>query len=108
MKKVTQFFVLMFEWNSRKITHVDILPYFRREWEGKGFESQKVKTVSDLEEWITRVARYYFWAKCEWEVMIGPWPTLRSELQKVDVFFQIKENVPVIARLLAEEFGIKE
>lgn len=90
---------------------MDILPRFRREWKEKGFERQKVKTVSDLEEWITRVAKYYFWAKCEWEFVIGPWPfwedSLGDELQKVDVFFQIKKNIPVITKILAEEFGVK-
>lgn len=111
MKKTLQFFVLEFEWNSRKVTHVDILPLFRKEWEGREFDRQKVKSVSDLEEWITRIARYYFWSKCEWEFMVGPWPYREDfpgdELQKIDVYFQIKENIPVIAKLLAEEFGVK-
>lgn len=34
---------------------------------------------------------YYFWSKCEWEIMITDWP--RGEVEKkVDVFQQVEQN----------------
>lgn len=36
---------------------------------------------------------YYFWAKCEWEVLVAPWISpLESEKKKVDVCWQIMNN----------------
>lgn len=36
---------------------------------------------------------YYFWSKCEWEVLVTPWISPReSEKKKVDVCWQIMNN----------------
>ena len=36
---------------------------------------------------------YYFWAKCEWEVLIKPWVGGKGvEDKKVDVCWQIMNN----------------
>lgn len=37
---------------------------------------------------------YYFWCKCEWEVLLSPWPCrdFEHESTKIDVFWQIDLN----------------
>ena len=35
---------------------------------------------------------YYFWSKCEWEVLISPWVGGNDEEIKVDVAWQIMNN----------------
>ena len=47
-----------------------------------------------FEEAITRGLRYYYWCKCEWEVIVSGWPPTRDgrEAIKVDVFTQISMN----------------
>jgi hypothetical protein len=36
---------------------------------------------------------YYFWSKCEWEVLVTPWISPReSEKKKIDVCWQIMNN----------------
>lgn len=37
--------------------------------------------------------RYFFWAKCEWEIILDHWPSKEGfEDKKVDVFDQINLN----------------
>ena len=51
-----------------------------------------------------------FWARCEWECLIAPWPyredTLTKELKKIDVHEQLMANIEVLVDILAEEFKI--
>ena len=48
----------------------------------------------DLAEKLKREIMYYFWAKCEWEVIVSGWPPTkdRDEEIKVDVYDQIMMN----------------
>lgn len=43
---------------------------------------------------LIRIIKYYFWAKCEWEVIISDWPPSKTKPVevKVDVFDQIMLN----------------
>ena len=79
MRKTKAIFnVLEFSINDNKIKTRNVLPYFRNEWNDKHKyareEREKVKTKNDLKEWITRKSRYQFWARCEYEFLIGKWP----------------------------------
>ena len=44
-----------------------------------------------ISEKIQRSARYYFWSKCEWEVVVSNWPRQDVE-EKIDVFEQLEAN----------------
>lgn len=36
---------------------------------------------------------YYYWAKCEWEVIISPWIAQHNDNEiKVDVYWQVMNN----------------
>ena len=42
---------------------------------------------------------YWFWSKCEWEVIVSAWPpTDRVPARKVDVFEQVMLNWDVFVR----------
>lgn len=106
-----EFNVLEFNFTTRKLDHYDVLPYFRREWKDKkydSFEKSKVKNKAQLKEWIKRAAHYQFWSRCEYEFLIGPWPyrddKLKEELIKVDVFQQIMINIDIVTDILYKEF----
>lgn len=75
-KKLTKFNVIEYDWNRRDIRHYDILPYFRDTWKSKkfNFDKENVTDKETLKEWIKRSSRYRFWARCEYEFLIAPWP----------------------------------
>lgn len=76
------FNVLEYNWNSWDISQYDVLPCFRNTWNSKkfNFEKKEVKTKKHLKEWIKRVSHYYFWARCEYEFLMAPWPYRERKL----------------------------
>lgn len=64
-------------------------------WDAEGLENE-----------LNRILRYYFWSKCEWEIVVSHWPPcpknkkLRSE--KVDVYSQVMLNWDVFYQYLLQ------
>ncbi len=54
------------------------------------------ETRDELVDSIRTSAMYYYWCKCEWEVIITGWPPQREDSgfreKKVDVFSQLSLN----------------
>ena len=109
-----KFIVILYDWNSRCIEFYDVMPYFRNEckqnkkhttWEG-----EKVDNIETLKKWILERSRYMFWARCQYECLIAPWPyredTLIDDLKKIDVHEQLMANIDVLVKVVAEEFKI--
>ena len=56
-----------------------------------------------FEEQIERLLKYYFWCKCEYEIVLDTWPpSPRFHPEKVDVYDQVKLNWPVFTDWLWE------
>ena len=81
MKQLKKFKVLTF--SNGKIREYDILPYFRDSWKEKynKEEKEKIKTAKYqakrkalFKQWVRGRSLYMFWARCEWEMLIGSWP----------------------------------
>lgn len=75
-KKIAIFNVIEYDWVTKKIKPYNVLPYFRNVWKDKTFNLSKKDVVDKetLKEWIIKASRYTFWARCEYECLIGPWP----------------------------------
>lgn len=75
-KKIAEFNVIEYDWTGRKAKPYNVLPYFRDTWKARkfNFDKDKVTDEESLKEWIIRASRYTFWARCEYECLIAPWP----------------------------------
>lgn len=54
-----------------------------------------LSTVHSKEEFakeIRKELQYYFWSKCEYEIIISPWPPRGKPREKIDVYEQIVMN----------------
>ena len=74
-----KFNVLLMDFTTKKVKPYDILPYFRNCWKEKynKEEKNKIKETKSKElfkEWFENRSRYMFWARTEWEFLIGAWP----------------------------------
>ena len=62
----------------------------------KDAEEEYGENLPDYEKFKERVRRelqYYFWAKCEWELVMSPWPPHEDDKdKKIDVYEQIMLN----------------
>lgn len=53
----------------------------------------KCKDQKVFAEELRRSLMYYFWSKCEWEIIISPWMQKPSSPEmKVDVYWQVMMN----------------
>ena len=80
-----------FEWNvwfwnfnQDKLEKLDVVPYFTRSLK-RLKKAERPKDLQQLDEFLKSEARYYFMAKCEYEMVLHSWPMLKSE-EKVDVY----------------------
>ena len=75
-----KFNVLLRDFNKKKPTFYDVLPYFRGKWEECPYiwdEDNKevlVKTKEELKKWIKDRSQYQFWSRCEYEFLVAKWP----------------------------------
>ncbi len=57
---------------------------------------RKIKTFEEFCEAFERDLCYYYWSKCEWEIVLTSWPEYKNFREsKVDVFDQIMLNKDV-------------
>ena len=114
MAKVLKKFKVL-NYNMGEKTEYDILPYFRDCWKAKYYKEQvsKIKETKSennrrelLKEFIKSKSQYMFWARCEYEFLVLPWPynKERDKSYKLDVFEQIMYNIDIITEILFDEF----
>ena len=87
------FNVIVYNFNTKKFEPYNIFTYLERE-----FKKSSLKDMSkeSLMSWILDKSRYMFWSRCEYEVILSPWPPNENVSRKIDVFEQIEMNIEVI------------
>ena len=84
--------VIYYDINGRKIDTYNVFKHssFASEVE---MELNKCETKEEFAEKLRKSLQYYFWTKCEWEILISPWAGGRAdEAIKVDVYWQVRNN----------------
>lgn len=72
-------------------------------------EYKENKDRDKLIEVLDRVFKYAFWAKAEHEVIVSP--LIKSKFEehnfekKIDIYYQLQPNIPVIADMLIYEWS---
>lgn len=75
-------------------------------------EFKKCKSLDELIEYsietrLDRLCMYYFWAKCEYEVIVSSWPPREGSERKIDIYTQLKENWDIFKELVFRELKLK-
>ena len=75
-EKIKEFNVIEYNWTKHKVEAYNVLPYFRDTWHSRkhNFEKENVIDKESLKDWVIRTSRYMFWARCQYECLIAPWP----------------------------------
>lgn len=57
---------------------------------------ENVPDYDKFKEEVSNIVMYYYWAKCEWEVIISAWPpNENAKEEKVDVYSQVMLNFDI-------------
>lgn len=67
---------------------------------------RKEEQINELEEEIRRWARYFFWSKCEYEIILTGWPPPREDSgfrdKKIDIYDQLIMNWEYFFRYITD------
>lgn len=113
------FYVMIKDFKSSKVSYYDIMPllykaiFNTKKSLSKSFyligSNGKVEiTNKDLfTKFIDIELKYHFWSKCQYEFIVIDWPyseTVESSNPvKVDIYQQLKPNIPIIVDLLWQD-----
>ena len=131
-----QFNVINYNFNTKKFEAYDVIPYLVRAYkkqveknkEYPNAEYWKVpETFKQFKEFVHKESQYQFWSRCEYEIVLGPWPYVLSPSEsydkskendveawkehwkkhldscyKWDVYDQIMMNLDIVTKLLME------
>lgn len=99
-----------FEKDDFKKIQPEIKKFFEKHvW---SVEYKKCKSLDELieyalEERLDKMCMYYFWAKCEYEVIVSAWPPRDRSDRKIDIYTQLKENWDIFKDLVFRELKLK-
>lgn len=117
-----QFNVLLWDFNSDKLIHYDVLPYFRNCYTERKKRNKKAnkyikeedfnkyfkvpETLEEFKQFVKQESQYQYWSRCEYEMICHGWPVRKNDY-KLDVHEQIMMNLDIVASILWEEFKPK-
>lgn len=93
-------------WNLTRDEHefYDVLPFFQNGINiliKKRRIRKKDITLEWLKDFVMKEAKYQFWARCEYEIIVSGWPVYKNQ-EKLDVYDQIAANFDTVTKLLYE------
>ena len=90
MKKKNEFHwnVMVWDINKDALVSYDVGPHFTCEYKAL---KKKERDNLNISKFLDDIARYNFWAKCEYEMICTSWPKFKNE-HKLDVYEQLKIN----------------
>ena len=121
MKK---FNVIVYNINNNKFESYDVIPHLVSQYKKR---EDKPKTFDEFKEFVKNESLYQWWSRCEYEIILSPWPYTSSpserydkkgeddieawkehwkkhlkECEKIDVHYQVMMNLDVITNLVME------
>lgn len=100
-----QWNVYYHDFNRRKITTFNVFDHGRFCADLAKLARQRKKGDDGKTHYISKeeftkgmksLLMYYYWSKCEWEIVIGPWVgDYEKEAVKIDVYDQLKLNFDI-------------
>ena len=97
-----QWNVFFHNYNKNEIEQYNIFNHSSFRYEVK----QLIKKYKDKDTFIDQLKielAYYFWSKCEWEVIISPWVGKKEPCKaKIDVYDQVMLNWDIFANYVWE------
>lgn len=93
------FNVIVEDVNTREFIPYDIIPYLISQYENS---KNKPTTFKEFKEFIIKEAKYQWWGRCQYEIILDSWPTGNNR-EKIDVYWQITMNIDIITEIIMEE-----
>jgi len=119
-----EFNVINYNINRKEFISYNIIPYLVSCYDDT---KDKPITFDDFKEFVKKESMYQWWSRCEYEIILSPWPYISSpserydkkgendikawkehwnkhlkECQKIDIHYQVMMNLDVITALVID------
>lgn len=101
MKKIKEFYVIVEDNGTFK--PYDIMWYLLSRYKALK-KADRPTERKDILHFIEKCARYQWWARCEYEIIISDWPC-QQHTEKWDVYKQVHMNIEVITDIFIENIN---
>ena len=99
-----EWYVLWCDFNTDKIVKFNIFTRPFIDALHKEVLKKRITNLAQLKEYIRRWSLYYYWCKCEHEILVsGVFAKSMDDMEKIDVDFQIKMNLDRITEYVNAE-----
>lgn len=98
--------VLNWDFNSGKVVTFNIFGHDFCEDIYKRIRKGEIKSFQDLKDRTDKWAMYNYWSRTEYEMLVGGLFN-KDELEKIDVYKQIKMNLDLIAQYVVRMMEIE-
>lgn len=90
--------------NIKKVLDTHIIDYSKL---NKLFKQHAYRDIAfeAYEQILNRECMYYYWSKCEWEVIVSAWPPHDGSDKKIDAYSQLKANWELFKNIVIEDLG---
>lgn len=100
MKKL-EWYVYVEDFNRRQMIKYNIFDHSRF---FEDFEKYRKKYKDNYDQFCKEIdmsLKYYFWSKCEWEIILSSWPSREDfKEEKIDVYDQIMLNKDIFFKYI--------
>ena len=85
--------VYISDFNAKNIKQYNIFDHYSFREDCKKAAKKKGITFDEFKKEIKTSLTYFFWSKCEWEIILEDWPPHESfNKKKIDVCHQVMMN----------------
>lgn len=99
--------VLMWDSNNKKVVNYNVLGQeLIEELHQKIVKKKTITNYEQLKENIKSWCMYYYWSKCEREILISGWFAEEDEFEKIDAWRQIEMNLDRMCEYIMRELKI--
>jgi hypothetical protein len=79
--------------NAKRIEQYNVFDHFKFSEEVKVAYKEHKDDFDAFSVSVQRSLMYYFWSKCEWEIILSHWPPRKdAREEKIDVYDQVRLN----------------
>lgn len=83
----------MHDFNARKIKPFNVFSHYGFLNDCKKAAKKYAKDKAEFSDEVRKHLAYYYWSKCEWEIVLSPWPQSQNCIdKKIDVYYQVMLN----------------
>ena len=98
-----EWYVYVEDINAHRIDKFNIFDHYTFNEDIKKIYKKYKNDYNAFCEEVRKSLRYYYWSKCEWEIILSDWPPSNNfKEEKIDVYDQVMMNKDVFMKYVWE------